>query len=139
MENWIWLFLVLALSMIEITTINLVTIWFIISALVALVLSFFITNQTILFAIFAILGIVLMITTRPLLKKYLISKKEATNLDRVIGLVGVVTEEINDGEIGEVKVDGKRWSATSKENIKCKEKVIIEDINGVKLIVRKED
>ena len=50
---------------------------------------------------------------------------------------GIVTEEITKTKIGEVKVDGKRWSAISNELIKAGEEVIIERIDGVKLIVRK--
>ena len=69
--------------------------------------------------------------------KKLSRKKVPTNLDRVIGMVGIVTEEITRFKIGEVRVDGKKWSAISEEKIKVGEKVIIEGIDGVKLIVRK--
>ena len=52
---------------------------------------------------------------------------------------GVVTEEITKFKIGEVKVDGKKWSAMANEKIKVGEEVIIDKIDGVKLIVRKEE
>ena len=82
---------------------------------------------------------ILMLLTRPYLVKKLSRKKVSTNLDRVIGMEGIVTEEITKFKIGEVKVDGKKWSAISNEKIKVGEEVIIEDIDGVKLIVRKEE
>ena len=69
--------------------------------------------------------------------KKLSKKKISTNLDRVLGMEGIVTEEITKLKIGEVKVDGKKWSAISNEKIKVGEEVIVEDIDGVKLIVRK--
>ena len=68
--NWVfWLCLVIVLSIIEIATINLLTVWFVISGIVTLILSFFIEDVAILSTIFAILGIILMIITRPIIKK----------------------------------------------------------------------
>lgn len=135
---WIvWLIIIILLTFLEVATINLVSIWFVMSAIVSLFSSFVIDSFYIQFAIFVCLGIVLMLLTRPYLVKKLTTKKESTNLDRVIGMEGIVTEEITKTKIGEVKVDGKRWSAISKELIKVGEEVIIERIDGVKLIVRK--
>lgn len=139
MSSYVWLFLVLGLSVVEVLTVNLTTIWFVISAVVALILSFFIESQLVLFSIFIVGGIISLIIFKPLLKKYMNVKSVATNLDRTIGLVGVVTEDIKKGEVGEVKVDGKRWSAISKEDLLVGQKVIVEKIDGVKLIVRKGD
>lgn len=139
MEIWVlWLIIIIVLSLIEICTVNLVTIWFIASALAALITSFFIKSFFIQFAIFVILGLILLVTTRQLLVKLIKPKKNATNLDRVIGMIGVVTEEIEPNKIGEVSVDGKKWSAISKEKVKNGENVKICAIEGVKLIVEKE-
>ena len=80
-----------------------------------------------------------MLLTRPYLVRKLGKTKVSTNLDRVIGMEGIVTEEITRFKIGEVKVDGKKWSAISDEKIKVGEEVIIENIDGVKLVVRKEN
>ena len=63
--------------------------------------------------------------------------QEKTNLDRIIGMKGVVTEEIDELIIGEVKVDGKRWSAISKSKLKVGDVVRILKINGVKLEVER--
>ena len=51
---------------------------------------------------------------------------------------GIVTEKISKNNPGEVKVDGKRWSAISTEKINVNDEVLIEAIDGVKLKVRKE-
>ena len=133
---YFWLGLMIILGIIEASTINLVSIWFIISGLLALILSFFTDNFIIQFGIFVIVGIILMLTTRKTLEKILI-KKEKTNLDRIIGMKGVVTEEIDELIIGEVKVDGKRWSAISKSKLKVGDVVRILKINGVKLEVER--
>ena len=139
MDSWIiWLIIILALAVLEIATVGLVSIWFIASGIVALILSFFIDSFYIQFAVFVVLGIILLITTRPILNKLIVPKKSKTNLDRVIGMNGIVTESISKNNVGEVKVDGKRWSAISNKKIDVGEEVIIKDIDGVKLIVEKE-
>ena len=139
MEVWVlWIIVIIALAFLEIVTIGLVSIWFIASAIVSLILSFFIDSFYIQFAVFVVLGIILLITTRPILTKLINPKKNKTNLDRVIGMTGIVTEEIKKSIVGEVKVDGKKWSAIAKEKIDVGEEVIIKDIDGVKLIVEKE-
>ena len=63
--------------------------------------------------------------------------KEKTNLDRIIGMKGIVTEDITKYKPGEVKVDGKKWSETAKENIKKDSIVKILEINSTKLIVER--
>lgn len=139
MELWLlWLVVILILAFFEIITIGLVSVWFIASAIVSLILSFFISNFYIQFAVFVVLGIFLLITTRPILNRIIVPKKTKTNLDRVIGMTGVVTESITKNDIGEVKVDGKKWSAISKIKIDVGEEVKIKAIDGVKLIVEKE-
>ena len=140
MELWIfWLIVIFALIVAEISTVNLVTVWFIGSSIVSLILAFFVDSFMIQFAVFVILGIILLITTRPILIKLMKAKNESTNLDRVIGMTAIVTETIKKNEIGEVKVDGKRWSAISKKKIEVGEEVVVEEIDGVKLIVRKKE
>lgn len=138
--DWLfWLVLVIVLSIIEIATVNLLTIWFVISGIVAMILSFFIEDVAVVSTIFAILGIILLLITRPLVKKFAKTKDENINLGRVIGKTGIVTEEIRKNQVGEVKVDGKRWSAVSNKKIEVGSEVIIDAIEGVKLIVRKGD
>ena len=128
MEAWIyWLIIILILSFIEVITINLVTIWFVASAALALVASLFIDSFYVQFLIFGIAGLIIMLLTRPILKKLLIKDKE-----------GVCTEEIsNKNDIGEVKVDGKKWSAMSSSKIKVGDSIIVTAIDGVKLKVKK--
>jgi membrane protein implicated in regulation of membrane protease activity len=134
---YFWLILVIFLGMIELITVGLVSIWFVISGIVAMILSFFIDNFVVQFGVFVILGVVLMLFTRKTLEKYF-PKPIKTNLDRVVGLEGIVTEEIRKDSVGEVKVDGKRWSAIADKEIKVGSIVKILHIDGVKLKVEKE-
>ena len=133
---WVWLIIVVFLGILEATTVNLVSIWFVASGLVAMILSFFTDNVMIQFGVFVILGVILMITTRKTLNK-LFGHKEKTNLDRVVGMKGRVTETIPKDGRGAVKVDGKVWTAYANEEIKEGNFVKILEINGVKLKVEK--
>ena len=134
---FMWLIIILFLGFIEAITVNLVTIWFVISGIVSLVLSFFIDDFIIQFSVFVILGILLLITTRSWLNKVFKINKYKTNLDRVIGMRGIVTEKITKNSPGEVKVDGKRWMAISDKTINVDNDVKILEIDGVKLKVEK--
>lgn len=133
---YIWLGIVILLTLIEIATIDLTTIWFIISGIITLLIAQFIDDFFIQLLVFVVLGVVLLITTRPLLKKFIQKRKERTNLDRIIGMKGMVTESIKELEVGEVKVDGKKWSAISEKPIEKEKTVEILSIEGVKVKVK---
>ena len=130
-----WLVLFVILSLFELATVNLVSIWFAIGAIITTFVSLVTDNVMIHLAVFTIASILLLLLTKPFVKK--IKKREVvpTNLDRVIGKVGVVTEKVLQDGIGEVKVLGKKWSAYSDKEIKENIKVKVLSINGVKLKV----
>lgn len=134
--SFTWMVLFIVLILIEIFTINLVSIWFAIGALASFVISFWINSTTWQIATFVGVSFLSLLLTRGFVKKVRGGKIEATNLDRVIGKIGIVTEEITKLEPGEVKVDGKRWSAISTKRIKIDSKVEILSIDGVKLNVK---
>lgn len=137
--NWIfWLVLVIVLSFVEIATVSLVSIWFVASGIAAMILSFFIEDTAIITTIFILLGIFLLVISRPIVNKLRSKDNEKTNLDRIIGETAIVTEDIKKNVVGEVKVDGKRWSAVSKEKCLKGDTVKVLKIDGVKLIVEKE-
>lgn len=134
-----WLALIIFLTIIEIITVNLTTIWFVGSALVSLVLSIFIDSFELQFGVFVVGGIILLLTTRPYLAKKLKVKNSKTNLDRVIGMQGIVTMDISKLNPGEVKVDGKLWTAVSLNDVKKGAVIEVLDIEGVKLKVKESE
>ena len=137
--NWIfWLIVIIVLTIVEVSTTNLVSIWFIVSALISLLVSFITENIIMLSSIFVIVGTILLITTKPLLDKLIKGKNNDTNLERIIGKSAIVTDTIDEDIVGEVKIDGKRWSAISNSKIEIGSRVKVLKIDGVKLIVEKE-
>ncbi len=136
-EVLLWLVITVVLVIIEIASFNLVTIWFAGGATAAMIAAMFHLPMWVQMILFAFVTTVLLVSTRPFVVKVM-AKKTPTNSDRVIGMVGIVTEEIdNIKETGAVKADGKVWSARSAEGsiIPAGAIVNIHEIRGVKVIV----
>lgn len=137
--DWIfWLVLIIILAVIELMTVNLLSIWFVISAIVALILSFFIDNVAVVATIFAVLGIFLLFTTRPILKEYLPTQKKVRKLEKLIGRDGIVLEEIKKDAIGKVKIGGRKYDAISDKKISINTPIEVVNIDELKLIVKKK-
>ena len=130
-----WLVLFVILALFELATVNLVSIWFSLGALITTFVSLATDNLMLHLAVFTISSIFLLLLTKPFVKKMKKRDKIPTNLDMVIGKKGIVTETIEKDGIGEVKVLGKKWSAYSDKEIEENSKVKILSINGVKLKV----
>lgn len=135
---WLWLFIIIVLTIIEISTISLTTIWFVMSAIISLICSIFIKSFYIQFAIFVIVGILLLISTRKYLVKLMNKKKEDTNIDRIIGMSGIVTEKITKSKPGCVKVDGKYWTSIADKTIDVDKTVKVLLIDSTKIKVEEE-
>ncbi len=140
--GWIWIVAFVAFLTIEAMSPALLTIWFAFASLISVFLAFFGVSVYVQFVSFFSTSILLLIFTRPILKKYVYKDKEniKTNVNALIGKTGIVTKEINEHDYGEVKVNGQIWTAVlenSNENITPETKVLISSISGVKLVVKK--
>ena len=133
---YIWLAVAVILAILEMSTVNLVSIWYVISSIATMITSLFIDNVVIQSAIFVLGGTLLLLLTKDAVKKIL-PEKIKTNLDRIIDMEGVVTEKITKKTPGEVKVDGKRWTAVADETIPVDATVKILEINSTKLKVKR--
>lgn len=135
----IWLILLVAFTVVELATTQLVSIWFAGGSLVALILNFSgfqIVTQVI---VFFIVSVVLLLITYPLYHKYIKKDIVHLNANSLIGENGVVIVEINNMDaVGQVKIKGQVWSAKSLngEIIKENKEVTVEKIEGVHLIVK---
>ena len=133
---YVWLAVAVILAIIEMSTVNLVSIWYIISSLATMIVSLFTDNVVIQVAICVLGGTLLLLLTKGAIKKIL-PEKTKTNIDRIIDMEGIVTEKITKKTPGEVKVDGKRWTAVADETINTDETVEILEINSTKLKVKR--
>ena len=139
---YLWIVLFVAAIASEALTADLVAIWFMPAAIVSFILSLPVIDAPVWVQIlcFVLIGLVLVLATRPLCKKFIRSKDIKTNIDAVIGKTCLVTEEIRNIEgLGEVKVGGLCWSARAADEtrvIAVGEQVVVVAVQGVKLIVK---
>lgn len=137
-----WLILLAILLLIEIITLGLTTIWFAGGALVAFVVSLFYDNLLLEIILFLVISLLLLYFTRPYVIKYFNPKRIKTNYEGLVGKEALVTIAIDNIHAqGQVIVDGQDWSARSLDGgrIDAGVRVIIQEISGVKLIVKKEE
>ena len=132
----IWIGIVVALSLIELITVNLTTILFVVSGLVALILSFFIKNFIIQFSLFVILGLLLIYISRKYLMDFLIKKNKKLNLNKFVGMKGKVIKEIRKNHNGKVSIDGVQLIAYADKKIMVDKSVEVLLINGLKIKVK---
>lgn len=139
-ETIIWLVITILALVIEGSTAGLTTIWFAIAAAVSFVLSLLNLNVYIQIIAFFLISILLLVFTRPIIRKTLVKEKEKTNADKIIGEKALVIDEINPlAGTGQIKISGAVWSAKADEIITKDKIVIIKGIKGVHAIVEKEE
>lgn len=139
--NIVWLIAMVVLLIVEGLVPGLVSIWFALGALAALICSLLGAPVWLQILWFFVVSIAALVLTRPLAKKYINARVEPTNADVVIGKEGLVTEDIDNVlGTGAVTVLGKVWTArsVSDTNIPAGSTVKILRIEGVKLIVEEE-
>ncbi|WP_026394016.1 NfeD family protein [Acetobacterium malicum] len=138
---FVWLVLFIVFLVAELVTAGaLVSIWFCVGALAALVAAYLGAAFWVQMTLFFVVSIGLLLGTKPFLKKHLDPKTMATNADRILQNRGIVEEEINNlkGQ-GAVKIDGKSWSARNVDGdvvIPVDTEVIVVGIEGVKAMVK---
>ena len=135
---WFWVAVTIICVVIESLTLALTTIWFGISAFVMVFLAFTPLPFPAQLFIFVALAMVLLIFTRPVVKQKINQKKIATNYERVIGQIAVVTKKITALDKGAIKLNGMEWTAAVREDIVLEEgsKCIVEEIAGVTAYVK---
>ena len=140
MMIYIWLGLTVVFALLEAASAQLTTVWFALGSVVAFILALCgVKSVTVQVIVFVVVSVAALVLTRPLVKKILHKRVEATNADRNVGETGVTVTEINniDGK-GEVKVNGTVWTARSLDDSVIPQgvKVTVVRIEGVKLIVK---
>lgn len=134
----IWVAVIVLAAIIEAGTMDLSSIWFSAGALFALIIAIIFPEAIpVQVVAFIVVSMLLLIFLRPILKEHMNKNEIKTNADSLVGKIAVCTKAIKDGERGEVKIEGKIWTAISNEDVEEHDKVTVLAIKGVKLVVRK--
>lgn len=136
---WFWLITFVVLLVCEIATSALISIWFCGGALAAVLANLIGFSFPVQMVVFVVFSFILLGLTRPFVKKVIRKEPLKTNVSTIIGKTAVVTKQINNNQsIGEISINGQLWSARniSEEIIEPETNVIIEEIQGVKAVVK---
>ncbi len=139
--NWdtiLWLCLLVVFLAVESGTVMIVSLWFAGGALAAMVASLLGAEIWLQVVLFLAVSVILLLTLRPLTKKFFTPKLSKTNVDAVIGKTGLVLEQIdNIHGTGRVKLDGIDWSARSVSGGPIEENTLVkvDKVEGVRLLV----
>ena len=134
----LWLVLMVVFILMESSTVALVSIWFAIGALGAMIVSLCGGAFWLEVAVCVVVSTALLAALRPITRKYLNPKIEKTNVDAVIGQKAVVVASVNNiCGTGTVKLGGMEWSARSTDGEPIEEGKIVrvDRIEGVKAFV----
>ena len=139
--NWeaiFWLAAMVVFILAEAATVTLVSIWFAAGALAAIVVALTGGGVGLQVTVFLLVAILLLASMRDLVRKHFTPRLHKTNIDSVVGSVGIVTTPVNNvAALGRVTISGMEWSARSTTGSPLPEgaKVIVDRIEGVKVFV----
>ncbi len=135
----IWLGVIAAAVFIEAATPSLVSIWFALGGLAALIAALFSADISVQLGLFVFISLAALALARPLAKRWLDPHIIPTNADRLLGTQCRVTGRIDNAcSAGTVYADGKIWTARSETGEAIEEGALVEILRmeGVAVIVR---
>lgn len=136
---WVWIGVTALSLFLEAATTALISIWFAVGALAAMLTAWAGASLTAQLMVFVFVSLAALAMARPLAKRFIDPHIVPTNADRLLGCEGKVTEQIdNENASGAVYADGKTWTARSADGeiVPVGQQVEIVGMEGVKLIVR---
>ena len=139
--NWeaiFWLAAMVIFMAAEAMTVTLVSIWFAVGALGAILVALLGGGLILQVTVFLALAVVLLMGLRGVVRKHFTPRITKTNIDSVIGATGIVITPVNNiAALGQVQVNGVEWSARSTDGaqIPAGTLVRVDKIEGVKVFV----
>lgn len=137
---WIWLGIAIASAVLEFVSMQMVSVWFTVGSIVAIILSLCGVVWWVQLLTFGIVSLVLLLCLRKICLKYLLKNDNTTtNVDGLVGTTQKLVEPITSDTAGAVKISGVVWTAVAESdtNIEKGEMVKVERVEGNKLIVSK--
>ena len=138
MDKILWLGLMVLFLAVEANTVSVVSIWFAVGALAALVASLLGGQLWLQLVLFFVVSAGLLACLRPMAKKYFKPKLTKTNVDAVIGTQGYIIDAVDNlNGKGRVKLGAVEWTARSSDGSEIAEGtlVTVDRIEGVKAFV----
>lgn len=142
--TWIvfWTIIFIVTLLVEISTTQLVSIWFSGASIISFILALCSVPYWIQIVVFVVSSALLLFLSKFLFKdKILKFKKSPTNADTLIGQEIKLTKGVSLLEYGEARIRDVIWTIAVDDNVQFKkdEIVVIKEIKGNKLIVTKKN
>lgn len=137
-----WGVAAVVLFVVEVATINTISICFVGGAIVSLLLALIGLPFWLQFIAFVVVSVTLILTARKFLVNKTAGNKAIEDKTRIEGKLAIVSQPIKPGIKGQVKLDGVCWTATTfneDETLKVGERVVICKQEGNKCFVEKYD
>lgn len=134
-----WAAAIVVFVLAEAATTALVSVWFAVGAAAAMLASVFTSSLAVQFAVFAVVSAITLVIMLPLLaKRRTMRQPPVTNGSPLtIGHRGIVLQDIPQGDMGRVRVDGLDWQARTEngtplaKDTRCE----VKNVDGAVLIV----
>ena len=139
--NWaalFWLILMVIFLVAEGASVMVISLWFAIGALAAMIASLCGAQVWLQVVLFLTISIALVLALRPLTKKFFTPRLSRTNIDALLDAEGLVLETVdNINTTGRVKINGMEWAARSEDGqvLQPGTRIVVHRVEGVKLIV----
>ena len=135
----LWLVLMVVFLLVEAACpIHLVSVWFALGALIAMITALLGGPVWLQITLFIAASALLLASLWPIVRKVITPNLTKTNVDSVIGTVGIVTAAIdNVTATGEVKLGAMVWTARSTSGAPIPEGTLVrvDKVEGVKVLV----
>lgn len=135
----VWILVFIIAIVVEISTQELVSIWFSVGAIPAIILAAFGLSFWWQLGTFAVVSAIAFVLSQIFLKKRIKINSSATNADSLVGNEILVISRVTPTSIGEGKVRDVVWTIASDETIEKDEFAIVKEIKGNKLIVMSKE
>lgn len=135
----IWILVFIIAIVVEISTQELVSVWFSVGAIPAIILAAFGLSFWWQLGTFAVVSAIAFVLSQIFLKKKIKINSSATNADSLVGNEILVVSRVTPTSIGEGRVRDVVWTIASDETIEKDEFAIVKEIKGNKLIVMSKE
>lgn len=135
----LWALVIIGTIIIELAGPQIVSIWFTLGGLVALILAIFGIEVWIQMVTFVGVSIIALAITKPIYNKYLKkTKNDDRDVNSLVGDFGLIVGIQNNEGRQYVEIKGAKWEIVNEEFIPIGQKVIVTEVIGNKLKVKEK-
>ena len=134
----VWAIVMAVALLLEFFSYEFISSWFAVGGLVSMILAACGVSLDLQIILFVAVSLSLLLSLRPLVKKFIRVEDVPTNADSFIGKTVKLDSAIVDGK-GTIKLSDVVWTAACNEPLAAGAKVVITEISGNKYIVKKAE